>query len=504
MRPMPIITAALVVVALFFLIFQRDALLAFAQSDGGAQTDEAPEGSDDTGDLVRVVAMASTAQSVDNAVILRGRTEAARQVEVRAETTGQVISEPLRKGVQVEAGQLMCELDPGTRQASLQEALGRLQEAKARLPEAQARVPEAEARIPEAQARIPEAQARMAEAISKQAEAEARVMEARSRVAEAQGRVDEAAARVEAARIEQNAAQQLAQSGFASDTRVANAEAALESALAGVSSAQASLEGAQAGISSAEANVEGARAAVQSAQAGIESARAGVEGARAGIESVAAGVEGALAGIESAQAAVASAERELERLTITAPFAGLLETDTAELGSLLQPGSLCATVIQLDPIKLVGFVPEISVGKVAVGAAAGAELASGAQVQGKVTFLSRSADELTRTFRVEIEVPNPDGAIRDGQTADILVASDGESAHLLPQSSLTLNDDGALGVRTVAEGDIVRFMPISILRDTRDGVWATGLPPEINVITVGQEFVIDGVKVAPTYQEAEG
>ena len=114
--------------------------------------------------------------------------------------------------------------------------------------------------------------------------------------------------------------------------------------------------------------------------------------------------------------------------------------------------------------------------------------------------MSRSGDETTRTFRLEVEVPNPDLTIRDGQTADILVEADGQEAHLLPQSSLTLDDDGRLGVRTVADGDRARFVPVTIVRDTAEGVWVTGLAPEASVIVVGQEYVVDGSPVVPTFR----
>ena len=120
---------------------------------------------------------------------------------------------------------------------------------------------------------------------------------------------------------------------------------------------------------------------------------------------------------------------------------------------------------------------------------------------GQVTFLSRSADPATRTFRVEIEVPNPDLRIRDGQTAEIAISSAGVKAHLLPQSSLTLDNEGALGVRMVDEKDMVVFAPVSVMRDTIDGIWVTGLPEVANVILVGHEYVTAGVTVAPTWQE---
>jgi multidrug efflux system membrane fusion protein len=414
MRVFPLIIAALVCVALYFVILDRDRLLEFASGfapapsssptetvqDAAAEAEVADTQPEDTS--VHVVARRSEAQVTENAVQLRGRTEALRQVTASAETSGRIISNPIRAGAYVEEGQLLCEIDPGTRLSALEEAEAALDTARARLPEAEAQLAGARAQLT-------------------------------------------------AAEIDANAATRLSASGFGSETRAA----------------------------SAEATREGALAQIQSGEAAVSQARSG---------------------IRSAEAAVTRAEEEIDRLAIAAPFAGYLETDTAEIGTLMQPGAPCATVIQLDPIKLVGFVPEAQVDRVTLGAEAGARLASGSQVRGEVTFVSRSADEATRTFRVEITVPNPDVLIRDGQTADILIRSEGTPAHLLPASAMTLNDDGTLGVRIVEDG-IVRFVPVRMIRDTANGVWLSGLPEVANVITVGQEFVTDGVPVRVTYEE---
>lgn len=412
MKIMPIISAVLVSAVLYLVVFERDRLLGFAQTTSdqatapATETTEANMAESETPTGVGVIALRSVAQTIDSAVVLRGRTEAARQVTVAAETSGLVISEPLRKGATVAVGDQLCQLDPGTRQASLAEA-------RARLAEAEGRVPEAEAGVAEANARVREAE------------------------------------------INLNAAAQLSQDGFASETRLVSAQAAMDGAKAGVQRANSSVASAQAGI-------------------------------------------------EAAAAAVASAEREIDRLTIKAPFSGLLETDTAELGSLMQPGAPCATIIQLNPIKLVGYVPEADVSKITVGAFAGARLSTGREINGQVTFLSRSADDTTRTFRVEVAVANDDLSISDGQTVEILVASDGRTAHLLAQSTLTLDDDGVLGVRVITDDNTAKFMPVTLLRDTAQGVWVTDLPDEVSIITVGQEFVVDGVSVVPTFEEAKG
>ncbi len=118
-----------------------------------------------------------------------------------------------------------------------------------------------------------------------------------------------------------------------------------------------------------------------------------------------------------------------------------------------------------------------------------------------MTFISRAADPNTRTFRVEVEVPNKDLKIRDGQTAEIVIAAEGKAAHLLPQSVLTLNDDGELGVRVVTKDNEADFVPVGVLRDSVDGIWLSGLPDNADVIVIGQEYVVAGVPVEASYQE---
>jgi len=417
MKFFPLLTAILVSAFLYVLVFEREALMAFAA--GESQNEKADSETVVLAKAVGVVAIASVAQQIDSAVMVRGQTEAGRQVVARAETSGLIVSQPLRKGAYVEAGTIMCELDAGTRASQLAEVEARLAEAHANLPTAQSRIPESRARLREAQARVTEAE------------------------------------------INGRAASKLNQGGFASDTRVASTAASVEAALA----------------------------TVESAQAGIQSAEGGLQSAQASVQ--------------SAEAAIASVQNDIDRLKIMAPFAGLLESDTAELGTLLQPGSACATLLQLDPIKLVGFVPETEVNKIEVGALGQARLATGAKMTGRVSFLSRSADPLTRTFSVEIEVPNPDYKIRDGQTAEIIIASDGAEAHLLPGSALTLDDEGALGVRVVDDADLAQFKPVELVRDTIDGVWVRGLEMNETIIVVGQEYVTNGVPVLVTMKEAQ-
>ena len=208
----------------------------------------------------------------------------------------------------------------------------------------------------------------------------------------------------------------------------------------------------------------------------------------------------AKAALESAEAAVERARIAISRLQMIAPFDGLLESDAAETGSLLQPGSLCATVVQLDPIKIVGYLSDFEVDRIENGSNAKARFTSGRVVSGEVTYISRTGDQDTRTFRIEVEVANADLSIRDGSAVEVFIASADEFAHLVPQSAMTLNDAGQIGLRTVQDG-MARFNPIRILKDTPDGAWVKGLPDQATVIVVGHEYVIDGTPVDVSFRE---
>lgn len=200
------------------------------------------------------------------------------------------------------------------------------------------------------------------------------------------------------------------------------------------------------------------------------------------------------AALAAAQAAVDDARAELERTQIHAEVGGIVQDPIAEPGDMLSAGAVCVTLVQLDPMLFVGSVPEARIALARTGLSASIETVAGDSVDGEVSFISSVADAGTRSFPVEIRFDNPGGRIRDGLTASATVVLGATRAHLIPQSVLTLDDDGTLGVRTVEDG-IVAFHPITIVTDSRDGVWVTGLPATADVITLGQEYVKAGQEV---------
>jgi multidrug efflux system membrane fusion protein len=216
--------------------------------------------------------------------------------------------------------------------------------------------------------------------------------------------------------------------------------------------------------------------------------------------------ETALAGDQAEyEAAVAQAERmekQLDDTKIRAPFEGVVDARMADVGDYLAPGQPCAMVIDQDPFLVVGQASERDVGTIAKGDRGWANLVTGERVEGKIRFVSKSADPATRTFRVELEIPNPKGAIRDGITAEMHVAGQEVVAHRVSPAILALDDKGSLGLRIVEAGGKVKFVPVSMVADTPQGVWVSGLPETATVITVGQEYVTPGQLVEVTEEQA--
>lgn len=323
---------------------------------GGVEHQNAPRGP------TPVVAISPTLEEIARSVALTGRTEATRRIELRAETSGRVTLSPVRQGQRVNAGDLVCSIEPGDRPAR------RLQ---------------AEANLRQAQAGF-------------------------------------------------DSLNQLAQRGFAPRNRVLESEAA----------------------------------------------------------------------VQAARAALRQIDEEMFRLDVRAPSAGLIDQTPAEQGSILSAGGLCATVVDLNPIRAVGYVSETEVANLRVGARAEVVLTGGRKVQGTVRYVAAAADAATRTFEVAAEFPNPDFSVRDGLTAEISIPLNPARGYKLPQSALTPDAAGKLGVMIAADGK-ARFTPVTILRNTAEGVWVEGLPASPRVVTVGQHFISDGAAVqAFTPEEA--
>ena len=352
-----------IIIAVVAVVWVMSGVIGGHSSDIASFDEMAQVKSSETADIAEVRVRDLIAQVMEDQVTMTGRTRASRQVNLRAEIEGQVVSIPAEKGSIVKKGQILAKL-------GLQDRAARVSEAEQLLNQRQ---------------------------------------------------------------IQYSAAKELTEKGFNSRVRLAEARSELEAARA-----------------------------------------------------------------QLKQARVA-----LSNITIKAPFDGVVNGQMVEIGDYVSKGDEMFDLVDLDPVEIIGFLTEKQMEYVTEGTEAIAELLRGQEVKGDITFIASAASEETRTFEMEITLANPDLQIKEGLTAKIKIPIKEDKAYKISPSILSLADDGTVGVKIVNTEDKVEFKPIRLLKDTPEYLWIGGLPDQVRIITVGQDFVIPGQTVKPVVAKGQ-
>jgi membrane fusion protein, multidrug efflux system len=241
-------------------------------------------------------------------------------------------------------------------------------------------------------------------------------------------------------------------------------------------------------------------ARLDQARASLEQRRIQVEAARQ-LAKQSFGTQVRLAEAEAqfqqAKADVVRFELDLANTTIRAPFDGVFDTRNTDLGAVLNVGDIIGTVVDLDPLKVTGQISERNVRDVKIGMPGRMVLSDGMEIQGEINYVASVSDPSTRTFKIELLVPNPNSEVLAGLAAQLRLPAGKKMAHSVSPSVLTLSDDGQIGVKTVDANKTIRFWPVEILDDGPQGTWIAGLPDRATIVVVGQDYVSVGQKVAP-------
>jgi multidrug efflux system membrane fusion protein len=212
----------------------------------------------------------------------------------------------------------------------------------------------------------------------------------------------------------------------------------------------------------------------------------------------------ARAGLATAQSQLEGAKAELDQYAIYAPYNGLIDRVPVQRGSTILAGAEVATLINLDPLLAVGEISERDLPYIALGDSADIRLVDGNIVKGTLRYISRDASTATRTFRIEVAIPNEDKRLPAGMTAEITLRAQATDSVVLPRSVVTLSANGDLGIRAVGKDNKVVFYPIDLVDDTPTGLVLAGIPADAEVIVAGQDLVSEGdeVKAVPADVEA--
>jgi len=245
----------------------------------------------------------------------------------------------------------------------------------------------------------------------------------------------------------------------------------------GMADRAARLRRAEAAVKGRETDFRGAEQLAQEgyqAQLRVDTARAELEAARADLESV---------------------RLDIQRTRVEAPIAGVVDRRHVDIGDYVSVGDELAEILENNPLKAIVQVPQHSVHRVHAGETARVTFPGSEVREGVVRHVSARADSATRTFRVEIEVPNPDRNLPSGSSVEVRIPVEEVRAHRISPALVTLDEDGRLGIKTVDAEDRVEFRAVEPIRADSDGIWVSGLPETVRIITVGQGFVNAGERV---------
>ncbi|ABK45011.1 efflux transporter, RND family, MFP subunit [Magnetococcus marinus MC-1] len=200
---------------------------------------------------------------------------------------------------------------------------------------------------------------------------------------------------------------------------------------------------------------------------------------------------------QGALAELAAIELDIQHTILQAPFAGVVRERFVELGEYVAPGDAVVELLDDSSVKVVADLPQQKLSSIHVGMVGQANWLDGRRRSGAVGYISPLADAQTRTYRVELRVDNPDGTLPLGASVEIVLSLGAVQAHHLSPALLNLDAHGNLGVKAVDAQQQVVWYGVQVVQAGLDGIWVTGLPEGVSIITLGGGFVKVGQQVTP-------
>jgi|FaiFalDrversion3_1042247.scaffolds.fasta_scaffold00041_3 RND family efflux transporter MFP subunit len=447
-----------------------------------------------------VPARIGTAREVIRAA---GSVVANQTVEVSSKVPGRVLQVLVREGDPVRRGQVLLRLDPSDAEAQLQQARSALRAALARIPQAETGVAlqreatEAQIEQARAQVRALESQVRSAQANREALDGNLRSLRANLAATEANERSAEA--NLERVRSDLARLEVLYAAGAVSAQQVEAARTQLVSASAALDAVRAQREALLAQIQTLAASRAAAEAAVAQARSALEGARAALRAAeaqRAQLSIRRQDVLQAKAMADQARAAVRLAEQQLQNTWIRCPLEGVVIQRSVDPGEWIAPGAPVLVIGDLSRVRVQLEVSEREIHRVRLGQPVEitVDALPGRVFQGRVARWSEAASPRTRTFTVEVEIPNPDRLLRPGMFGrGTIVVAEVRGAVLVPAEAVVSAGKGTSV--WVVEGGRARTRPVRVGLREGGSVQVFGLREGDRVVVLGQDRLRDGVPV---------
>jgi RND family efflux transporter MFP subunit len=206
-------------------------------------------------------------------------------------------------------------------------------------------------------------------------------------------------------------------------------------------------------------------------------------------------------GARQSAAAADLAKKRLADTHLASPIAGIIARRAIEVGATVTPGQPAFTIVDLDPVRVRVGVPEADVGHITDGAAAIVRIpALDTTVAGRVSLIGVVADPATRSYTVEISVPNPARRLRAGMVAEATITTGQTRPAIVVPAAAVLHDGGVNGTTNVyvLDRDAARVHARRVTTgDSRsDSLEITsGIAANEQIVVAGQQRLRNGARV---------
>jgi len=202
----------------------------------------------------------------------------------------------------------------------------------------------------------------------------------------------------------------------------------------------------------------------------------------------------ATAQTEAARAQLELANSSYEGARITAPAAGVLAARYVEPGGMIAAGTPVFQLVDLSTVVVDTGVAEAAINAVRPGVEVPVSVpALGETFTGQVESVSPQMDLQTRTYKVRVLVPNPDGVLKGGMFAEVEFPLEERTGTVIPIDALK-EDSGEAYVYVVANG-VARRTPVSVAVRSDRQVLVEGIAAGDQVVVAGQNRLYDGAPV---------
>ncbi len=175
--------------------------------------------------------------------------------------------------------------------------------------------------------------------------------------------------------------------------------------------------------------------------------------------------------LKVADAALRRAKDDLDKMTIKAPFRGIMGLSNLEAGDYLAVGNPIAPIDDRSTLLIEFTVPEAVAGAMKVGLPVRATMVtrSGEPYAGKLQAVGTRIDPLTRTLTVRAEIPNEDYKLIPGSTFSVSIQLPGDDRPVVPALAIQWDRQGAF-VWRLTDKNAVERVNVAILAREGDRV----------------------------------